>query len=131
MTEPAQLFLVDGQHHRALDRLDGTLYGDFIPAQYAIGTFVGGVTNQEVVPAVTGLKIRVLSYAVGATSTGSAQIRFLTNGSPLSQFINLAANSNARRADNNGLFQTNAGENLGVTTSSRTVGMRITYMYVK
>lgn len=130
MTVPAQFYQRDGQAHKALDRLDSTLWGAYIPVRYAFDNFVGGVTNQEIVPAVAGQKIRVLSYAVGATSSGSAQIRFLTAGSPLSQFINLNTNSNAERADNNGLFETGTGENLGVTTSSRTVGMRITYIYV-
>jgi UDP-N-acetylmuramyl tripeptide synthase len=100
------------------------------PKSVAVAT-----TDSSVVAAVPGMKIRVLSYVVAATTTPPATIVFNTKptgaGSAISATYGIVAQQTLNEAtDTAGLFQTNQGEGLSVTTGAGTTAVTLTVTYV-
>ena len=125
-----QNFRRQGQGHKTQGSGNQAAFdGAFTPELYA---FVNATTGADrtVVAASTAKKIRVLSYSLSgpAGSVSTITIKSATAGA-ISPLISLAANGFAAESDNNGLFETTAGEALVVTTSA-TVGVRVTYILV-
>lgn len=92
-------------------------------------------TDGAVIAAVAGKKIRVLSYLVSALTAGATTATFTTKpggaGSAISPVISLAANGNVSEESEFGLFETNVGEGLSLTTGAGAgVGVRVTYVLV-
>jgi hypothetical protein len=92
------------------------------------------ITDGEVVAAVAGYKIRVLSYGISSSTPGPSRITFNTKGAgagvAITPIFYLAANAQAREADNNGLFETLSGESLTATTNLNNTYVALTYVLV-
>lgn len=135
MTSPVESVRRQSQGHKRKGVGSQAGYdGAYTAELYAIATVAGSQTDSNVVTAVTGSKIRVLSYAVSCVTTGVSTIVFNSKpagaGTAISQTVNLAANGNVAEADNNGLFQTVVSEGLTVTTGTNQVSVRVTYILV-
>ncbi len=93
-------------------------------------------TDSEVVAAVAGYKIRVLSMAMSPGATATA-ITFNSKpvgaGTAISALFTNAANTTQVLGPNpHGWFETNAGEGLSATTGAgSTTGLTFTYTLVK
>jgi hypothetical protein len=100
------------------------------PKSVAVAT-----TDSVVVAAVPGMKVRVLAYVVAATTTPPATVVFNSKGSgagtAVSATYGLVAQQTLNEAtDSSGLFQTNQGEGLTVTTGAGTTAVTLTVSYV-
>lgn len=137
MTNPVNAFRRQSQGHKR----KGTTVGAASLAQsgaYTAELFakanVAAGTDGAVITAVSGSKIRVISYAVSGAAGGVATITFNSKpsgaGSAISHLISLPANGNAAESDNNGLFETVVSEGLTATVGTNTVGVRVTYILV-
>lgn len=135
MTNPVQAFRRQSQGHKRKGAGSQAAYdGAYTAELFAKANITGSTTDGALVTAVAGAKIRVLSYSVSCVSTGGSSAVFNTKpsgaGTAISHLISLAASGFASEADNNGLFETAAGEGLTVTTGTNIVGVRVTYILV-
>lgn len=128
MTNPVLTFRRQGQGHKSKGAGSALQYdGAYTPELFAFSNPTTGA-DRQIVAATTGKKIRVLSYLLSAPA-GGGTITFKTAAAAIGPLITLGANGLATEADNNGLFETNAGEALN-TNSSATFGVRVTYILV-
>jgi hypothetical protein len=92
-------------------------------------------TDDPIVAAVAGLRIRVVGFILTTTVTPPASITFNTKpagaGTAISPAFGLVANTTIPVADGQ-WFQTNIGEGLTVTTGAGTtaVGVVVSYLLV-
>lgn len=123
-----------GQFFRGLG--DGTpAGGGYLAEKFAIANVAAGTTDGAVVAAVSGKKIRVLSYSLSALAAGATTATFTSKpggaGSAVSPVISLGANGFAAESSDSGLFETVAGQGLSLTTAAGAgVGVRVTYIEV-
>ena len=106
--------------------------GAYAQEQYLSINLPGAVTNDLLVSAVSGYKIRVISYSISNQAVGAISTIFRRGsggGTTISSTITLPINGNISEKDKNGLFETTAGSQLGVQHSGD-VGVRITYILV-
>ena len=93
---------------------------------------ISGVGSNEIVAAVTGRTIRVLSYAI--VSDGSVTVEWRSATTPLSGAMSLAANGNvgssAGSGSITGVLSTNVGEALNVFLGGA-VGVRGHLTYIE
>ena len=125
-----QSYRRQGQAHKTKGSGNQAAYeGGFTEELYAFTNAATGA-DRTIVAGVTDKKIRVLSYSLSgpAGSVSTSTIKSETAGA-ISPLISLAANGFAAESDNNGLFETTAGEGLTIATSA-TVGVRVTYILV-
>ncbi len=106
--------------------------GDYVTEQFYFGNATAGADN-SIAGAVTGSKIRILSYSLSCVSAGAATVRFYSNPSatvhPISQTITLAANQFVSESSAFGLFETFTSESLVVVPTTNIVGVRVTWIY--
>lgn len=134
MTYPVWAFRRQGQAHKSKGAGSALAYdGAYTAETFVFKNLAAGVDG-SIVAAVAGKKIRVLSYSVSGAAGGVSTITFNSKpagaGTAISNLISLAANGFAAESDNNGLFETAAGEGLTATVVTNTVGLRITYILV-
>lgn len=100
--------------------------------KYAKANVSASSTDSNIVSAVSGKKIRVISFRLHAGGTAT-NVTFNTkpsgSGVAISELFACAANGGRAEGENKGgHFETNAGEGLTVTTGSgSTVGIGVTY----
>jgi len=129
--QQVQLVKRQGQYYKGAGGGSSAAYGDYITEKFAKADVAAAATNTSLIAAVTAKKIRVISYSVSALAAGATTIKFSSATTAISHTISLAANGFASETDENGLFQTNAGEALTVTTGAAAgVGVRVTYVEV-
>lgn len=131
MTNPVLNVRVQSHAHKTkgVGTLNQQMEGAYTAELFAkLDATAGG--DREVVAAVAGYKIRVLSYGLSCVTAGVATAVFKSATTAISPTYSLAANGNAAESDNNGLFETVAGEALNLTPATNTVGVRVTYILV-
>jgi hypothetical protein len=129
MTSPITAIRYQGKAHK---RKGASATGDYNGAYTSeLFAFIDATTgaNREIVAAVAGAKIRVLSYSLSGPAGGAATATFKSANTAISPLLSLGANGWAAENDNNGLFQTASAEALNINTSA-TVGVRVTYILV-
>lgn len=128
MTNPTMSFRRQGQAHKTKGATGLDYEGAYTGELYAILNATTGA-DREIVAAVAGYKIRVLSYSVSGPAGSVVTATFKSATTAISPLISLGANGFAAEADNNGLFQSATAEALNIATSA-TTGVRITYILV-
>lgn len=128
MTNPVQSFRRTGQAHKTKGSTGLDYEGAYTAEAFKFANVAAGTT--ELVAAVAAKKIRVLSYSLSGVTAGVSTSIFKSATNAISHTISLAANGNSSEADNNGLFETAAGEALNLTVATNTVGVRLTYILV-
>lgn len=99
----------------------------------AFDSIAASTTDSSLVAAVTGCKIRVLSFIVNHGDTTASSVTFNSKGSGAgtakTPALKGAANGVVGASnDRSGLFETNKGEGLSVTTGAgSTTGILVTY----
>lgn len=117
-------------------RGDGTPAGGaYLEEKYAFANIAAGTTDGAIVAAVTGKRLRVISYALSALAAGATTATFTSKpggaGTAITATISLAANGFASEEAECGLFQTSVGQGLSLTTAvGAGVGVRVTYIEV-
>jgi hypothetical protein len=109
--------------------------GNGLAVQRGFANVAQSQTDQSLVAAVAGFKIRVLSFIVmagGTATTGQFNSKSANPGTAISQNFQCAANGGVCGNHNrHGWFETNAGEGLSFTTGAgSTVGVQFTYVLV-
>ena len=134
MTSPVQMIRRQSQAHKRKGLTTDAADGAYTAELFAKANIAASQTDSAFIAAVTGSKIRVLSYSVSCVTAGASTIIFTSKpagaGAAISPTISLAANGNAAEADNNGLFETVVSEGLSITTGGNIVGVRVTYILV-
>lgn len=133
MAFPVQAFRRQGQAHKTKGAGSQAAYdGAFTSELFTFATVTGVTVDGALIAATAGKIIRVLSYGLSAQSASNIVFNSKPTGAgaAITHTIYLAANGNFREVDNNGLFETVAGEGLSCTTGANTVGVRITYILV-
>ena len=87
--------------------------------KYAKISIAAGVTDGPLVPAVTGMKIRVLALAATQTADGAATMEFNSASTPLTgEIASVTQTSLVMPFSPAGWFETAAGEALTLTTAA-------------
>lgn len=130
MTAPSLSVRVQSHAHKTKGAINDMSGGAYTAELFAFANVAAGTS--DVVAAVAGKKIRVLSYSVSGAAGGVATATFIssTGSAAISPLISLGANGFVHEADNNGLFETAAGDKLQLTAATNTVGVRVTYILV-
>lgn len=135
MTAPSQSFRRQSQAHKGQGTTSTSAsagYTGELTAKASLGSLS---TDTSIVAAVAEKKIRVLRWVISRAGGSPTIIVFNTKGSgagtAISQNIVAAANANLKESDNNGLFQTIAGQGLTANNSSiAPVAVMVTYILV-
>ncbi len=129
MTSPVLSFKRQGQLYKRKGAASQAGYdGAYTAETFAIINAAAG-GDREVVAAVAGARIRVLSYSVSAPAGGGTAV-FKSASTAISPTITLGANAFVSEAHEAGLFETAEGEALNVTPVTSTMGVRVTYILV-
>jgi hypothetical protein len=103
---------------------DYNMYGITLYAEIS-----AGAETQEVVAAIAGRQIEVLSYVFVADAASTVTFKSDTN--TISGAMAVAANGGASsNGDDNGLMLTNKGEALNITNSAGNLGGHLTYRII-
>lgn len=129
MTNPVHSFRRQEQAHKRKGTGVHESSGAYTSELFAFANATAG-GDRQVVAAVAGSKIRVLSYSVSGAAGGAATATFKSATTAISALLSIAANGFVAESDNNGLFETAAGEALNITPATSTVGVRVTYILV-
>ena len=97
-----------------------SLLGDpMTVAQFALFTDADAASN-EVIAAVAGKQIRILSYTINAAN-GENDVTFQSASTALSGAFEMANNATIHATNEGGLFETAAGEAFNVLMSAATL----------
>lgn len=135
MTAPVQQIRRQAQAHKGKGATTTQASAGYVATLTAKASLGALSTDTSIVTAVAGKKVRVIRYAL-SRGTGAATVVVFNSkpsgvGTSISQNITVAASNNLKESDNNGLFETAAGEGLTANNSSlATVVVMVTYILV-
>lgn len=103
--------------------------GAFTGELFFAGDVAVGV-DTPIVSTISGARIKILSYSVGSLAGGVITFNSKPGGAgvAINRTVSLGANGNFHESDNNGLFQTVAGQALTATVTGNLCTARITYI---
>lgn len=125
---PVQLVRRQGQFHKSEGGGDSAAYGNYTAELYDFLEATTGA-DREVVAAVADKKIRVLSYSLSGNAGTVSTAVWKSAAAAIDSTKYLAQNGFIGEADENGLFETAAGEALNINVSAN-VSARVTYILV-
>lgn len=112
----------------------GIFGGGLATPKFAFANVAAGTTDASVVSAVSGKKIRIVSYKI-ATVTAATTVTFNSKpagaGTAISALLVAPVGTSNAAFSPLGHFETNSGEGLTVTTGAgNPVGVQVTYIEV-
>ena len=101
-------------------------YGySYNPDHVSTAILEANVETKELVPAVAGKRIEVVSYVMVASAAST--VTWKSNTTAISSGMPLAANGGVSATNNQGLLRTSAGEALKITNSAGQLNGHISY----
>lgn len=130
---PVQVVKRQAQFYKRKGTGTSEASGAYTAELFAFANAAAG-TDVNVVTAVSGSKIRVISMSLSGAAGGVATVTFNSKpggaGTAISPLYSLAANGFIESDCELGLFETTVSQGLTVTVATNTVGVRVTYILV-